>query len=188
MPAEGSESLPSDSTTTTSAAAGGSGDSSGNVSPDTSASGNKGLSGGVIAGIVIAAVCFVAVLVILFFVLGRNRVYSQWMSSQDGRTERTARWAMGNSFGAPKSEVESNTTKPSGTDVKSVGMPDATNQCYPAPGSMSGDAGSGTYQHPNSWNWNGQPASVYVQGISELEGAEMAHHLPNRRLWSLRSP
>lgn len=62
--------------------------------PSSSSSG-AGLSPGAIAGIAVSGAVFVGVLVLLFFVLGRNRVYSQWMSSQDGRNERTARWALG---------------------------------------------------------------------------------------------
>lgn len=65
-------------------------------SSDSSSSSSK-LSGGAIAGIVVGAVAFIAVLVALFFVLGRNRVYKKWMTSQDGRSERTARWALFNS-------------------------------------------------------------------------------------------
>ncbi|KAJ5248799.1 hypothetical protein N7468_000250 [Penicillium chermesinum] len=57
-------------------------------------SGHHGLSGGAIAGIVIAIVAFLAILGALFFVLGRNRVYQKWMTSQDNRTERTTDWAM----------------------------------------------------------------------------------------------
>lgn len=65
-----------------------------NSSSDNSSSSKLG--GGAIAGIVVGAVAFIAVLVALFFVLGRNRVYKKWMSSQDGRSERTARWAFFN--------------------------------------------------------------------------------------------
>jgi len=73
-----------------------------NTSSDSSSSLSSKLSGGAIAGIVVGAVAFVAILMALFFVLGRNRVYKQWMSSQDGRAERTARWAFfNNSTSAP---------------------------------------------------------------------------------------
>ncbi|RAL12176.1 uncharacterized protein BO97DRAFT_368807 [Aspergillus homomorphus CBS 101889] len=67
--------------------------SSASPSASASSSGSGGLSGGAIAGIVVGSVAFVGILGALFFVLGRNRVYQKWMSSQDGRTERTARWA-----------------------------------------------------------------------------------------------
>ncbi|KAJ5670574.1 uncharacterized protein N7477_005937 [Penicillium maclennaniae] len=86
MPAEGSEGGASSTTSTTSSGI--------TTSAAATGGGSHGLSTGALAGIVIASVAFVAILVALFFVLGRQRVYSQWMSSQDGRTERTARWAM----------------------------------------------------------------------------------------------
>lgn len=60
-----------------------------------SSSSGAGLSYGAIAGVTVSSVVFVGILVLLFFVLDRNRVYSRWMSWQDGRNERTARWAMG---------------------------------------------------------------------------------------------
>ncbi|EAW08968.1 cupredoxin domain-containing protein [Aspergillus clavatus NRRL 1] len=62
------------------------------------------LSGGAIAGTVIGAVFFVGVLLILFFTLGRNRIYRKWMSSEDGRMERTARWAFSSNQGEVKSD------------------------------------------------------------------------------------
>ncbi|PYH47808.1 uncharacterized protein BP01DRAFT_335379 [Aspergillus saccharolyticus JOP 1030-1] len=80
IPAEGS--IPT-STSTSSAA----------PSASSSSSKSGGLSGGAIAGIVVGSVAFVGILGALFFLMGRNRVYQKWISSQDGRTERTARWA-----------------------------------------------------------------------------------------------
>lgn len=71
-----------------------------------------GLSSGAIAGIVVACVVFVGIVVALFFVMGRNRVYQQWMSSQDGRNERTARRAM------LSSQTPSWLNKQSGLDSK----------------------------------------------------------------------
>ena len=92
------------------------GSSSPNGSPGSSNSGESDLSGGAIAGIVIGVLVFVVILVVFFFLLGRNRVYQQWMSSQDGRTERTestARWALfnnnpgiGPSWSMRKSEID----------------------------------------------------------------------------------
>lgn len=67
-----------------------------NTSSEPSSSSSSKLSSGAIAGIVVGAVAFIAILMTLFFVLGRNRVYKKWMSSQDGRAERTARWAFFN--------------------------------------------------------------------------------------------
>ncbi|KAF3399863.1 Extracellular serine-rich protein [Penicillium rolfsii] len=183
MPAEGGGSTASgDSTasTTTSATAGAT------TSSAPSGGGGGGLSGGAIAGIVIAAVAFVAILVALFFVLGRNRVYSQWMSSQDGRTERTARWALfnntGGSVGGRKGELDSNTARAPGTDVPSVGSPDPTmSQFSPAPESVSGFGGSSPRQNSGQWNWDIPQNSRSPRGPSELEGNPMVHQLPERR-------
>ncbi|PYI02524.1 hypothetical protein BO78DRAFT_400434 [Aspergillus sclerotiicarbonarius CBS 121057] len=104
MPAEGT--IPPTSSAT----------SSSTPSPSTS---HSGLSTGAIVGIVIGCVAFVGLLGALFFVLGRNRVYKKWMSSEDGRHERTARWAAllspssGNTNTGPrKSEMEHSTGMP----------------------------------------------------------------------------
>ncbi|KAJ5484848.1 hypothetical protein N7539_004836 [Penicillium diatomitis] len=171
MPAEGSGSLSTSSTQ--------------NPSSDTATSAaNKGLSGGAIAGIVVAAVVFVAILVILFFVLGRNRVYSQWMSSPDGRTERTARWAMGSNYGGQKSEAESVSTKAPGTEVNSVVCGDHPMRHFsPGPESKvtAGHATTWHHYYPPSYSSEGQPASFGARGPSELEGAGVAHQLPERR-------
>ncbi|GLI77807.1 hypothetical protein PoHVEF18_006101 [Penicillium ochrochloron] len=184
MPAEGGGSTTtgnstSTATTTTSATASA-------TTSSAPSGGGGGLSGGAIAGIVIAAVVFVAILVALFFVLGRNRVYSQWMSSQDGRTERTARWALfnnaGGSLGTRKSELDSNTARAPGTDVTSVGSPDPTmRQFSPAPESVSGFGGSSPRQNSGQWNWDIPQNSRSPRGPSELEGNAMIHQLPDRR-------
>lgn len=180
MPAEGGGSTTIGNSTSTSTAT---------ANPTTSSGpsgGGGGLSGGAIAGIVIAAVAFVAILVALFFVLGRNRVYSQWMSSQDGRTERTARWALfnntGGSFGNRKSELDSNTARAPGTDVTSVGSPDPNmRQFSPAPESVSGIGGSSPRHNSGQWNWDIPQNSRSPRGPSELEGNAMIHQLPDRR-------
>ncbi|KAL4800536.1 hypothetical protein BDV19DRAFT_384349 [Aspergillus venezuelensis] len=61
------------------------------------------LSSGAIAGIVIGAVAVVAILGVLLFLLGRNRVYRKWLSSSkgggsaiasSGKDMRTAKWAL----------------------------------------------------------------------------------------------
>ncbi|RAH55689.1 hypothetical protein BO85DRAFT_451481 [Aspergillus piperis CBS 112811] len=80
IPAEGTIAPTSTSTSTSSPS-------------NTPSSSSPALSTGAIVGIVIGSVAFIAILGALFFLLGRNRVYRQWMSSQDGRHERTARWA-----------------------------------------------------------------------------------------------
>ncbi|KXG54284.1 Cupredoxin [Penicillium griseofulvum] len=117
--------------------------------------GKHGLSTGAIAGIAVAAVVFVALLVALFFVLGRNRVYSQWMSSEDGRTERTARWAMFNHGDGGKSDIASTVPshKPGHIDMTAVSSPDPTVrtlspgvEVHPPHGSPSAQQGH--------WSWN----------------------------------
>ncbi|KAL4997692.1 hypothetical protein BDV10DRAFT_186074 [Aspergillus recurvatus] len=59
------------------------------------------LSAGAIAGIAVGSIAFVAILCVLLFLLGRNRVYKQWLSqSHEGsggsasssKNIRTARW------------------------------------------------------------------------------------------------
>lgn len=145
-----------------------------------------GLSGGVIAGIVIAAVAFIAILVALFFVLGRNRVYSQWMSSQDGRTERTARWAFfnnaGGSHGNRKSELDSNTPQTPGIDVTSVGSPDPTIRHFsPGPESVSAVGTSSPLYNAGQWNWEVPQNPRSARPPTELEAHNIIHQLPERR-------
>lgn len=70
------------------------GEGSDSGSSDSSSGGSHGLSKGAIAGIAIAAVAFVAIVGALLFLLGRNRVYQKWMTSQENHTERTQDWAM----------------------------------------------------------------------------------------------
>ncbi|KAJ5447312.1 Cupredoxin [Penicillium cf. griseofulvum] len=145
-----------------------------------------GLSTGAIAGIAVAAVVFVALLVALFFVLGRNRVYSQWMSSEDGRTERTARWAMFNHGDNGKSEVASTVPshKPGHVDMTAVSSPDPTVrtlspgvEVHPAHGSPSAQQGH--------WSWNEPqpqpqpyPRAHTSVVATELEGHPMIWEAP----------
>ncbi|KAJ5321427.1 hypothetical protein N7476_004429 [Penicillium atrosanguineum] len=177
MPAEGSEggtsstTRPTTSSTTTSAAASG---------------GSHGLSAGAIAGIVVAGVAFVAILVALFFVLGRQRVYSQWMSSQDGRTERTARWAMfGHGHGHPtpsephsrKSELDAPKVTP--TDTVFTHSPDPNRNTFSSTpdgstyGQMSPPISSG-------WIWDANNVRA-SPGPTELEASPMPHQLSETR-------
>ncbi|KAB8069529.1 hypothetical protein BDV29DRAFT_161359 [Aspergillus leporis] len=113
---------------------GGSGTSTGSSSSSTSSSSadsssGSHLSGGAIAGIVVGGVAFVAILVALFFVIGRNQVYKKWMTSEDGRTERTARWALFNGHhGEHKSDWGS--TQPPGEQVASMPSPDPTQRTF----------------------------------------------------------
>lgn len=62
------------------------------------------ISGGAIAGIVVGVVAFIAVLLAVCFLWGRNRAYRKWKSTEDGRAvAMTARWAMSNSRPTPSS-------------------------------------------------------------------------------------
>lgn len=80
------------------------GASSGEPASSSSASSSSShLSSGAIAGIVTGAVmgilAAIAILAALFFFMGRNRVYREWMSSQDAHSSRAARWVMSNNGG-----------------------------------------------------------------------------------------
>ena len=176
-PAEGGG---SDSTSTSSGA------SSSATNSSAASGGGGGLSGGAIAGIVIAVVAFVAILVALFFVLGRNHVYSRWMSSQDGTNERTAKWAFFNNsggfYGNRKSELDSNTARAPATDVTSMGSPDLPMQQF-SPGleSVSGFGGSSPRQLSGQWNCDIPPNSRSAGLPTELEANAIIHQLPERR-------
>lgn len=180
MPAEGRTSSGSSSdanTTTSSSTAGATGDSG------SSSGGGHSLSSGAIAGIVVACVAFVAILVALFFVLGRNRVYSQWMSSHDGRTERTAHWAMFNGQGEPwngKSELDSNATKAPPTVVTSVGSPVPTQRTFSpqVDGSASSSyCPSSPHQASGHWSWEVPQNARINRGPTELEAHSVGHQI-----------
>jgi hypothetical protein len=148
-----------------------------------SSSGKHGLSTGAIAGISVAGVAFVAILVALFFVLGRNRVYSQWMSSQDGRTERTARWALFNSDvhsnSNRKSEMSSSTTKPAHIDISAVSSPDPNVRTFsPVTENISSHGSPSTQQ--GHWSWNEPPPAHRPHLVpTELEGHPMIYEAPD---------
>lgn len=170
MPAEGSEES-------------GSGSSSGSNS-DSSGGGGHGLSKGAIAGIAVAGVAFVVILVALFFLLGRNRVYKQWMSSQDGRTERTARWALFNHPTGGGPEVASNAGKPPMTDTTSVSSPDPGryNTMSPPLGDGNSSYGpSSPRQASGHWSWDPSFNNRNNRGPSELEANNIIHQLPESR-------
>ena len=136
--------------------------SANSTSSPSSSTSHSGLSTGAIVGIVIGSVAFVGLLGALFFLLGRNRVYKQWMSSQDGRHERTARWAAllspssGNTNTGPrKSEME-----------HSTGMPQNE-----FPGSMGGMSPPQQQTGGELWGWDSPQTQHQVyQGPGHGQG------------------
>ncbi|KAE8395800.1 hypothetical protein BDV23DRAFT_81467 [Aspergillus alliaceus] len=100
--------------------------------PSAGSSSGSHLSPGAIAGIVIGGVAFVGLLVALFFVMGRNQVYKKWMTSQDGTTERTARWALFNSHGGDRKSDWDN-TQPPGDQPTYMPSPDPTQRTFSSP-------------------------------------------------------
>lgn len=165
MPAEGEDSSSSSSSGSSSSSTAGS-------TPHSSSGGN-GLSKGAIAGIVVACVAFVAILGALFFVLGRNRVYRQWMSSQDGRNERTTRWALFNGASADpyhRSELDSNATpKPPATEITSISSPDHTTHTFSTGNPSSLYGASSPQQESGHWGWDASQHSRANRGPTELE-------------------
>lgn len=145
-----------------------------------SSDGGNTLSKGAIVGIAVACAAFVAILVALFFVLGRNRVYRRWISSEDGRTERTARWAMSSNQGdpwPPKSELDAGTTKPPPPEVAFVGSADLTGQTWSSQGAGSASSYGQLSPHQPSGYWT-QEALQSLQvnrGPAELDGNSVGH-------------
>jgi hypothetical protein len=163
----------------------GGGSSSDSGSNDSSSSSKHGLSAGAIAGIAIAGAVFIGILVALFFVLGRNRVYAQWMSSQDGRTERTARWALFNhddrteySTGHRKSEVSSSVAKAGHVDLSAMSSPDPTVRTF-SPGTENISRGGSPAAQQGHWSWN-EPSvrSSRPDVPTELEGHPIIWEAP----------
>ncbi|RMJ26564.1 hypothetical protein PHISP_02556 [Aspergillus sp. HF37] len=129
---------------------------------------NSGLSGGAIAGIVVGVVAFVAVLVALFFVLGRNRVYQKWMSSQDSRTERTARWALFNTKPAAQAPGD-----------QAMAVWDQT-----SPDTATGPLSPSPQQPSGHWSWKFQQQAPYQQPAppapTELEATSVGQVYPQK--------
>ncbi|CAG8098641.1 unnamed protein product [Penicillium olsonii] len=162
----------------------GDGGNSDSGSDNSDSGGKHGLSTGAIAGIAVAGVAFLAILGALFFVLGRNRVYSRWVSSQDGRTERTRRWALFNhddqySASNRKSEIGSNSPKPGHIDISAVSSPDPTVRTFsPGVENVSGHGGSPSTQQGH-WSWNEPPVPARSYGApTELEGHPVIWEAP----------
>lgn len=164
MPAEGSTGPTAPTTTSASA-----------TTAAAASSGDNSLSNGAIAGIVVACVAFVAILVALFFLLGRNRVYRQWMSSEDGRTARTAHWAIFNSQGGDawngKSELDSNATKAPPTEIASASSPGTQYRTFsPQVGGHSPSAyGHSSPHQSGNLSWDARQNAWVYSGPNELE-------------------
>ncbi|KAJ5772310.1 hypothetical protein N7520_002839, partial [Penicillium odoratum] len=164
--------------------------SSSDSSSSSSSSGSRAhsLSTGAIAGIVVACVAFVGILIALFWTLGRNRIYQKWMSSEDGRTERTARWAFSHSHAkdAPpkqKSKLDNNTVgsmaarsehshfsspQPSSYNYASQDLShrvpsEVTNTTRSMYGALALQRGSG------QWNWDAAQHPRNQRGPTELD-------------------
>ncbi|KAI2674967.1 hypothetical protein DTO027I6_2445 [Penicillium roqueforti] len=160
------------------------GDGSSSSSDNSSSSGGKhGLSTGAIAGISVAGVVFVSILVALFFVLGRNRVYSQWVSSEDGRTERTARWALfnhGELYNNGKSEAGSSvpTNNLAPVDITAVSSPDP-NVCTLSPRARVTSGPGSLPMQQGHWSWNEPPPRARASAMAtELEGHPIIWEAP----------
>ncbi|KAJ5887736.1 hypothetical protein N7495_007777 [Penicillium taxi] len=148
-------------------------------SSDKSSSSGHGLSGGAIGGIVVACVVFVAILIALFFVLGRNRIYSRWAASEDGRTtdrgERTARWTMFGHSGdsRPKTELDSH-------EIDSTGASTHMDSIYGSPTMKSSfQSPSSPIPAPQYSAMEMQQTSRNIRGPVELDGQHVVAQLPD---------
>ncbi|GIK06142.1 hypothetical protein Aspvir_001785 [Aspergillus viridinutans] len=118
-------------------------------------------SSGAIAGTVVGGLAFVGILLVLVIMLCRNR-YKQGPSSQVGRMERTARWALFSSRGEGRSEqgfTASSSVGGHGTFSSSSGA--------------SPPAVSPPPQNVGYWNWETatkqSPPQKEIRQPSELE-------------------
>ncbi|OJJ75515.1 hypothetical protein ASPBRDRAFT_37809 [Aspergillus brasiliensis CBS 101740] len=142
---------------------------------NTPSSGSTSLSTGAIVGIVIGSVAFIAILGALFFLLGRNRVYQQWMSSQDGRHERTARWAAllspGQSTGG-NTNTNSNAPGGGGGGGQRKSEMDAGSAMVPQSEFGSTGVGAGGLSPPlqqGLWGWDGQQSPQQQQQQMQMQ-------------------
>ncbi|KAJ5100600.1 hypothetical protein N7456_006652 [Penicillium angulare] len=172
-----------------------SGSGSGFSSSSSTSSSSHGLGTGAIAGIAVACAAFVIILIALFWTLGRNRVYSKWMSSQDGRNQRTARWAFFNSHPEPEpeplpqSQSQSQQQPPVAQKSELDGNTgfrepqyDSSHYTVSNPSYDPSSEGTGTntssmygafslQRGSGQWNWDTQPRSQ--RGPSELDATSV---------------
>lgn len=140
------------------------------------------LSTGAIAGISVACIAFVTILIALFWTLGRNRIYQKWRSSEAGQTERTAKWALFHSHNddappAHQSELDSSTayTAPrsehshfSSPKPSHYSSPDTSHQGASKVTDVRSMYGALALQRGSGqWNWDAHPRNQ--RGPSELE-------------------
>jgi hypothetical protein len=127
-------------------------------------------SGGAIAGTVIGGVAFVGILLVLLVMLCRNR-YKRGSSSQVGRMERTAHWALFGGHSEGKSEqglTASSSIGGHGTLSSSSGA--------------SSPAVSPPLQNVGYWNWETAmkqpPPQEEIRQPSELEARSVVGGKP----------
>jgi hypothetical protein len=127
-------------------------------------------SGGAIAGTVIGGVAFVGILLVLLVMLCRNR-YKTGASSQVGRMERTAHWALFGGHGEGKGEqglTASSSVGGHGTLSSSSGA--------------SPPAVSPPLQNVGYWNWEAAmkqpPPQEEIRQPSELEARSVVGGKP----------
>ncbi|KAJ5946113.1 hypothetical protein N7454_002952 [Penicillium verhagenii] len=164
--------------------------SSSSSSSSSTTSASHGLGTGAIAGIAVACVAFVAILIALFWTLGRNRIYQKWMFSEDGRTERTARWALFHSHGhgAPpnqKSELDSNTVSSAAhqSEHSHFSSPQPSHYSSPpishradseAPDTRSMYGALALARGSGQWNWDAAQHPRNQRGPTELDSTSVS--------------
>ncbi|EEP81614.1 predicted protein [Uncinocarpus reesii 1704] len=148
---------------------------------------SSGLGGGAIAGIVIGSVAGIAVLGLLFFLLGRNRVYRKWLTSEEGSNDRTRRWAMSggdwSTSGRTEKDGAAPTPQPGHASMLSPDMSRFSGPYNPTlqsrsppPGHLSWD-GLGVYQPPGMMQEERPPELSSGAGVQlvELEASPRRH-------------
>ncbi|KAL1959556.1 hypothetical protein VTO42DRAFT_1591 [Malbranchea cinnamomea] len=140
---------------------------------------SSGLSGGAIAGIVVGAVAGVALLGALFYLLGRNRVYSKWLTSEEGKSERTRTWLTGQ--GGAWSAADDSTIRPTDAVSSHPGHMSYMDTEMSQPGHMSMQYNaplSPSPHQPQHWSWDGHGAvpvspkpDMHETGLPELSSS-----------------
>jgi hypothetical protein len=135
-------------------------------------------SGGAIAGTVVGGFAFIAILVVLVITLCRKR-YKQGPSSQVGRMERTAHWALFGRHGEGKSEqglAASSSVGGNGTLSSSSGAPQP--------------AVSPPLHNVGYWNWEiamkQAPPQEEIRQPSELEARSVVGGKPGGMYYGWR--